>query len=180
MARRICGARAALAGVYCECSPEPLCIPTKSFHPWNLNRFLLLRMCSTPYICTMCITIVAFYAWQVIDCRLCITLNCQPHQKEKGQPPLLLPRRKRSRPRPTPHRPSGLSGHRRKTSCTRPAKGRPRPPLRHLARLRPPRRLMAGRKTVRPVAAAGIPVARAAFRTRSCSLPPPRGHSPHL
>src|SRR2546429_4944426 len=33
-----------------------------------------------------------------------------------------------------------------------PAKVRPRPPLRHLARLRPPRRLVAGCQTVRPVA----------------------------
>src|SRR2546429_5156084 len=48
-----------------------------------------------------------------------------------------------------------------------PAKVRPRPPLRHLARLRPPRRLVAGCQTVRPVATAGIPVARAAFWTRS-------------
>src|SRR2546430_13728906 len=35
--------------------------------------------------------------------------------------------------------------------------------FRSLARLRPPRRLVAGCQTVRPVATAGIPVARAAF-----------------
>ena len=56
----------------------------------------------------------------------------------------------------------------------------PGSPLRHLARLRSPRRLVAGCQTVRLVAAARIPVACSAFRTRSRSLSPARGHSPHL
>src|SRR5260370_38761323 len=31
-----------LAGVYCECSPEPLRLPPKRFHPRELSRFPLL------------------------------------------------------------------------------------------------------------------------------------------
>ena len=53
---------------------------------------------------------------------------------------------------------------------------RPSPPLRHLARLRSPRRLVAGGQSVRRVATTGIPVAFSAFRTLvpltiSCSRP---------
>ena len=44
------GALAHLAGVYCECSPETLRIPSKSFHPYHLNRFLRLGIRITPYI----------------------------------------------------------------------------------------------------------------------------------
>src|SRR6266704_1437118 len=54
--------------------------------------------------------------------------NGQPHQKEKRQPPVLLPGRKRSRRRPTSHRSSGLSRHRRKSRRTHRAKGRPGSP----------------------------------------------------
>ena len=43
-----------------------------------------------------------------------------------------------------------------------------------------PRLLVAGCKTVRRVAAAAIPVAFSSLRTRSRSLSPARGHSPHL
>src|SRR5256886_13467762 len=122
----------------------------------------------------------SFYAEKVGISFLFIPFNGYLVKKKKGPPPLLFPRRKCPRRRPTSHRPSGLSRHRRKTRRTRPAKVRSGPPFRHLARLRPPRRLVAGGKTVRRVAAVGLPVALSAFRTRSCSLSSARGHSPHL
>src|SRR6266700_210299 len=117
-----------------------------------------------------------------IDCLIVYVLprNGQSHQKEKRQPPVLLPGRKRSRRRQTSHRSSGLSRHRRKSRRTHRAKGRPGSPLRHVTRLRSSRRLVAGGPTVRLVATAGIPVACSAFRTRSRSLSPARGHPPHL
>ena len=38
-----------LAGVYCECSPELLRVPTKSFHPRELSRFSFFGLCITLY-----------------------------------------------------------------------------------------------------------------------------------
>src|SRR6516162_2370202 len=94
----------------------------------------------------------------------CITLYAKPRRQKERQQTLLLRRPKCPRRRPTPHRPPGLSGHRREAGRNGPRSHRPRSRGGFPARVWFASSSLVGGAAIRGLGLAPVALARATFR----------------